>query len=80
MGESWRKWRTAHKGGWEAKFRQRYEEEMIKKLDTHFYVGTEHRYPDTWIIVGLFYPPKSTKGEGLFDRVDSSAITASPSS
>jgi hypothetical protein len=42
--------------GWEAKFRQRYESEMIQKFDTHFYVGTVHRY-GTWIIVGVFYPP-----------------------
>ena len=27
-------------------------------LDTHFYVGTVHRFPATWIVVGLFYPPK----------------------
>ena len=31
---------------------------MIEKFDTHFYVGTVHRNPKSWIIVGLFYPPK----------------------
>jgi hypothetical protein len=39
------------------------EDEMINKYDTHFYVGTVHRYPDVWIIVGLFYPPRQTMGD-----------------
>ena len=42
--------------GVEAAFKKRYEKEMIERFDTHFYVGTLHQYPDTWIIVGLFYP------------------------
>ena len=29
-----------------------------KKYDTHFFVGTIHGHPHTWIIIGLFYPPK----------------------
>jgi hypothetical protein len=33
---------------------------MITKLDTHFYVGTVHKHPTEWIIVGLFYPPRLT--------------------
>jgi hypothetical protein len=57
MGESYRKWKRLYKGGWEQKFRQRYEQEMIEKYDTHFYVGTVHGHPHTWIICGLFYPP-----------------------
>jgi|ERR1700722_2965348 len=57
MGESWRQWKQRYGDGWEAKFRQRYETEMIEKLDTHFYVGTIHQHPHIWIIVGLFYPP-----------------------
>jgi len=31
---------------------------MIDKNDTHFYVGNLHGHQDTWLIVGLFYPPK----------------------
>jgi hypothetical protein len=57
MGESYRKWRRDYgENGWEAAFKKRYEKEMIGRFDTHFYVGTLHQYPDTWIIVGLFYP------------------------
>ena len=39
-------------------FRLRFEHEMRDKLDTHLYVGTVRRFPATWIVVGLFYPPK----------------------
>ena len=60
MGQSYRKWNRQYQSDWEGKFRQRYEEEMISKLDTHFYVGTVHGHPGAWIIVGLFYPPLSS--------------------
>jgi hypothetical protein len=35
----------------------RYEAEMIHEKETHFFMGTMHGHPGTWIIVGLFYPP-----------------------
>ncbi|MEX1129388.1 MAG: hypothetical protein WD227_14460 [Vicinamibacterales bacterium] len=61
MGESWRRWQPVYgEQGWEAAFRQKYEHEMMNRFDTHFYVGTLHQFPNAWIIVGLFYPPKST--------------------
>lgn len=66
MGQSWRKWRDEYGDRWEEKFRQRYETDMIEKYDTHFYVGTVHQHPNTWIIVGLFYPPRSAQRPGLF--------------
>jgi hypothetical protein len=62
LGQSWRSWRDAYGPGWESKFRQRYEQEMIEKYDTHFYVGTVRQHPASWIIVGLFYPPKQPPG------------------
>ncbi|MBI2867985.1 MAG: hypothetical protein HYX97_06595 [Chloroflexi bacterium] len=55
--ESWRKWSKTYGVGWEQKLRQRYENEMISKNDTYFYVGTMFRHPSNWIIIGLFYPP-----------------------
>jgi len=59
MGESYRRWRRDYgDDGWERAFRQKYEHEMIHKLDTHFFVGTIHQHQSAWIIVGLFYPPK----------------------
>ncbi len=57
MGQSYRSWRR-YGQEWEAKFRQRYERDMIERNDTSFYVGTVHQHPNRWIIVGLFYPPK----------------------
>ncbi len=60
MGESWRKWKLKYGKDWESKFRQRFETDMIQKYDTHFYVGTVHGHPQSWIIIGLFYPLLST--------------------
>jgi hypothetical protein len=53
MGESYRRWRIEYGAGWESKFREKYEDQMINKLDTHVYVGTVHKNPGSWIIVGL---------------------------
>lgn len=66
MCQSYRRWRREYGDDWERAFRQRYEDEMINKKDTHFYVGTLHQYPASWIIVGLFYPPKPVSPD-LFD-------------
>jgi hypothetical protein len=66
IGESYRRWRREYGVAWEGKFRQKYEDEMINKNDTYFFVGTVHQHPDAWIIVGLFYPPRQTMGD-LFD-------------
>lgn len=56
MCQAYRKWRTQYGPQWEGKFREKFEGDMIEKNDTHFYVGTLHGHPATWIIVGLFYP------------------------
>jgi hypothetical protein len=66
MGQSYRSWRRTYGAGWEQKFREKYEQQMIERFDTCFYVGTLHQYPSSWIIVGLFYPPKPAVGD-LFD-------------
>jgi hypothetical protein len=47
--------------GWETKFRQRLETEFAQK-DLIFLMGTIHRFPDQWLIVGLVYPPKPAPG------------------
>jgi len=67
MGESWRKWQGEYRDKWETAFREKYEAHMIQDCDTHFYVGTVHKNPRSWIIVGLFYPPKPA-ATPLFDR------------
>jgi hypothetical protein len=56
--QSYRKWSRQYGTAWEEKFRQRYEQDMIERSDTYFFVGTLHQFPGTWIIIGLFYPPK----------------------
>jgi hypothetical protein len=58
MSEAYRQWRQRYGDDWEPKFRQRFETEMIQKLDTHFFVGTVAAHPSKWIIIGLFYPPR----------------------
>ena len=59
IGQSYRKWRDQYGDGWVAKFRQRFEHDMMNTKDTHFFVGTIHQHPKAWIIVGLFYPPRA---------------------
>ena len=63
LGQSYRTWRRAYGSNWEEKFRETYEARMTFKADTHFYVGTVRHHPNTWIIVGLFYPPKKEEPE-----------------
>ena len=45
---------------WENKFRQKLEEEFPTKKDLIFLMGTVHRFPDQWLIIGVVYPPKQT--------------------
>ena len=59
MGQAYRSWVEKYPTDWEAKFRQRFEDEMINRFDTHFFVGTIHQHPNAWIIIGLFYPLKA---------------------
>ena len=58
IGQSYRKWLGKYGDKWEEKFRLRFEQDMIHRFNTHLFVGTVHQYPQSWIIVGLFYPPK----------------------
>lgn len=60
MGQAYRKWRKQYRFEWESKFKEKFERDMIEKFDTYFFVGTIHNYPGTWIIIGLFYPPKTS--------------------
>jgi hypothetical protein len=67
MGQAYRSWRRRYGDNWEQRFRNRFENEMINKNDTHLFVGNLHQFPTSWIIVGLFYPPLPATGD-LFDR------------
>ncbi len=46
-----------HGSHWEAPFRRKLEEELAAK-DLLFALGTMHRFPGQWLIIGLIYPPK----------------------
>ena len=52
-------WNCVHLYGpnWEEKLRQKLETELPNK-DLMFLMGTIHRFPHQWLIVGLIYPPK----------------------
>ncbi len=43
---------------WEKFFRQKLETGFSQKNKITFLMGTMHRFPDQWLIVGLLYPPK----------------------
>ena len=59
MGAAFLSWTRKYSGDWEAKFRQRFEHEMMERNDTGFYVGTLSNHPASWQIVGLWYPRKT---------------------
>lgn len=65
MAEAYRQWTVKYGDKWEAKFREKFERDMIEKNDTHFFVGTVHLHPKNWMIVGLYYPPNGKPD--LFD-------------
>jgi hypothetical protein len=57
LGQSYRNWVKEYgDDGWEKAFRQTYESDMIGLNDTHFYVGNQRAYQNSWLIVGLWYP------------------------
>jgi len=58
LGQSYRAWKRKYKDRWEWAIVNRYETDMVLNYDTHFFVGTMHGHPGSWIIIGLFYPPQ----------------------
>ena len=61
LAESYRKWKRLYGSDWKSKFIERYENYVIKQCDTYFFVGTVRIHPNSWIIVGLFYPKLERK-------------------
>lgn len=53
-------WNCQRKYGndWEKYFRARLEADFSKNKDVVFLLGTIHRFPDQWLIVAFYYPPK----------------------
>ncbi|MDR1404177.1 MAG: hypothetical protein LBJ20_01225 [Candidatus Methanoplasma sp.] len=59
--EAFRKWRDIYKDEGETlgKIRDRFFDTFTTKNDLHFIMGTHYIFK-TWIIIGLYYPKKST--------------------
>ncbi len=57
MIEAWRKWLREYDDRNTAvqKFREKYFDFMLQR-NIHFFVGTHSRF-NTWLIIGLYYPP-----------------------
>lgn len=63
VGALYRKMRKEHGvEGWEERFRQKYERELPSK-DLLLLLGTIHRFPDQWLIISVFSPPKPPVAE-----------------
>ena len=61
MCETWRSWvRQYGPDDGERHFRHRYFDQMVQRNDTHFFIGTHSKWP-TWMVVGVFYPPKTAQ-------------------
>lgn len=58
ISEAYRKWRKEYGDEWKWAIINRFQTDMILRYNTSFFVGTIHGYPASWIIIGLFYPPR----------------------
>lgn len=56
VGTLYRRCAREYKTNWEAKFREKLEEEFAAK-DLMFMMGNMHRFAHQWLIISLFYPP-----------------------
>jgi hypothetical protein len=59
LGQAYRQWKRKYGTDWERVILNRFETDMILRYGTYFFVGTIHGHPGTWIIIGLFYPPRN---------------------
>ena len=62
MGQAYRNFRDSYGLDWQSKFMEKFDQGIRMKSDTHFFVGTVSNHPNSWIIVGLFYPPQMKGG------------------
>ncbi len=62
VAESYRNWRSRYRTPDELQdaMVKKYLDEMREKRDTHFFMGTMAAHPQTWTIIGLFYPMKES--------------------
>lgn len=55
-----------HGPSWEKYLRDKIEIGFSQSKDIIFLLGTMHRFPDQWLIVGLIYPPKVEARQQVF--------------
>ncbi|WP_313920423.1 hypothetical protein [Tahibacter sp.] len=60
----WKMHRQHGADGWKEKFRAKLEDDLISK-DLMFLMGNQHRFPDQWLIISLFYPPRRNPADDL---------------
>jgi len=61
IGQAYRDWRHKYKP--EGLLLEKIEERWLNRMcspenDTYFFVGNVHRFPTTFMVLGVFYPPK----------------------
>ena len=61
MGASLVKWKEKNPDKYEKMMQEKFFD-FITKRDLYFFMGTHHIY-NTWMIIGLYYPPKSSRPE-----------------
>ena len=61
INEAYRKWKSECKDIKEliAKIKEKWLEISSSKKDVYFFVGNQWRHPKQFMILGVFYPPKS---------------------
>lgn len=64
-GALFRNCKRSHGEDWEQPFRAKLEIDLVKN-DLMFLMGTQHRFPDQWLIISLFYPPKRNAIQSSF--------------
>lgn len=67
--QAFRDWRIIYKSeDLEKNLKKKFLDFMINKRELYFIVGTHYRFP-TWLIIGLFYPPKQPRLLTLMDFI-----------
>ena len=66
VGESWRSWRERYqpRAKLEAAIRQKYLDEPQSRGNLFLFLGTVHRFPDLWMVIGQIRPPLEVLNNG----------------
>jgi len=56
--EAYALWRhVRHHSDWQARMRQKFEDQMWHGRDTVLFVGNQEQYPGSFLVLGVFWPP-----------------------